>query len=68
MKHNQTAAVVAALKKRPLTYFGMIEAAGTPHAHRRALEWIERTSGWKIDKAKNAQGWTTWRVVRVKRG
>ncbi len=65
-KTTQTARVVAALKGRWLTYIGMIDAASTPNAHRRALEWLDRQAGWKLDKRQNAAGWTEWRIVRAK--
>jgi hypothetical protein len=65
MKDSHTQRVVKALKSRALTYFGMIEAAGTPHAHRRALEWIERTEGWRIDKKTRPDGVITWRIVKA---
>ncbi len=65
MKETHTQKIVKALKSRVLTYFGMIEAAGTPHAHRRALEWVERNDGWCLKKQKREDGVIAWRIVRI---
>ena len=66
MKQTQTAMVVNALKRGRLTYFGMIAAAGTPHAHRRALEWIERNTDWRLEKDRRADGVIVWRIVKAR--
>ena len=65
MKQTQTSKVVAALKGRWLTYGDMAKAAGTLNAHRRALEWLDRQSAWKLKKAKSDSGLVLWRLYRA---
>lgn len=74
MRQTQGDTVIAALKKRPLTYAEMLAIPGGGCCPwRRGAECIAqpRHHGWKIDIGRR---WvaghdylTTWRVVRVKK-
>lgn len=63
---TQGATLAALLKRRPMTYGDMQALRVSTSPQKRVLEWLDRNPGWQLVKAKNAQGWTTWRVRRAK--
>lgn len=53
--------VIAVLKRRPLTYMGMIALGISTSPWRRVTESLR--TGEKVVKSKNSRDLTTWRVV-----
>ena len=63
---TQGETLAAHLKRRALSYGDMQALHISTSPQKRVLEWLDRNPGWQLVKAKNAQGWTTWRVRRAK--
>lgn len=65
---TQGECVFNALRLRPHTYLEMLRILGGGLSPwKRLSEYMElHGKGWKVVRAKNADGWTTWRVRRAK--
>jgi hypothetical protein len=64
---TQGALVLAELRKRPLTYRQMLNLGVGNSPWKRAVESINPERE-QIIKGKHASGFTTWRVVPVRKG
>ena len=62
MKRTQGRTVIAALKRRPLTYAGMLALGAGLSPWKRAVEALAQ--GEQIVRAVGADGLVRWRVVQ----
>jgi hypothetical protein len=61
---TQGACLVAALKRRPMTYAQMHALGLSTSPQKRVMEWLRLHDGWRLDKPKRHDGLVQWRVVK----